>query len=125
MIQGHLKAVQSVLKGSLKAVSKKFGGSFKESVCVFQENLKKKASKVLQECFNEVLFDEFVVEWISSQLPEQKEGFFVIGQEFSIISQGYSPRCISHMGMGTLCCILICNGNMVKPMTQSSCIRAL
>ena len=76
MIQGYLKAVQRVLKGSLNAVSKRFGGSFKESVSVFQENLKK-VSKVLQEYFNEVLFDEFVVAWISSQLPEQKEGFFL------------------------------------------------
>ena len=60
----------------MNAVSKRFGGSFKESVSVFQENLKK-ASKVLQEYFNEVLFDEFVVAWISSQLPEQKEGLFI------------------------------------------------
>ena len=123
MIQGYLKEVQRVLKvfeGSFKEVWRMFQ---RKCLCVSRK-FEKKASKVLQECFNEVLFDEFVVEWISSQLPEQKEGFFVIGQEFSIISQGYSPRCISHMGMGTLCCILICNGNMVKPMTQSSCIRA-
>ena len=62
-----------MLKGSLNAVSKTFGGIFKESVSVFQENLKK-VSKALQECFNEVLFDEFVVAWISSQPPKQKEG---------------------------------------------------
>ena len=36
----------------------------------------KKISKVFLECFNEVLFYDFVVAWISSQLPEQKEGFF-------------------------------------------------
>ena len=28
---------------------------------------------MFQECFNEVLFSDFVVAWISSQLPEQKE----------------------------------------------------
>ena len=46
---------------------------FKESVkCVF-----KKISRVCQECFKEVLFCNFVVAWISSQLPEQKEGLFI------------------------------------------------
>ena len=43
---------------------------------MFQDNLKK-ASRVFQECFNEVLFDKFFVAWISSQLPEQKEGLFL------------------------------------------------
>ena len=33
-------------------------------------------SRVFQECFNEVLFCNFIVAWISSQLPEQKEGLF-------------------------------------------------
>ena len=36
----------------------------------------KKISRVFQECFNKVLFCDFVVAWISSQLPEQKEGLF-------------------------------------------------
>ena len=31
---------------------------------------------VFQECLNEALFCDFVVAWISSQLPEQKEGLF-------------------------------------------------
>ena len=31
---------------------------------------------MFQECFNEVWFDEFVVAWISLQLPEQKDGLF-------------------------------------------------
>ena len=40
------------------------------------EEFKKKVSRVFQEYFNEVLFWNFVVAWISSQLqlPEQKEG---------------------------------------------------
>ena len=38
----------------------------------------KKVSWVFQECFNEVLFDELVVAWISSQLPEPKEGLLRI-----------------------------------------------
>ena len=32
--------------------------------------------RVFQECFNEVLFCNFVLAWISSQLPEQKGGLF-------------------------------------------------
>ena len=32
---------------------------------------------MFQECFDEVFFDKFVVAWISSQLPKQKEGFFL------------------------------------------------
>ena len=33
---------------------------------------------MFQECFNEVLFCDFVVAWISSQLPQQKEGLLSI-----------------------------------------------
>ena len=45
---------------------------FKESIrCV-----SKKVSRVFHECFNEVLLCNFVVAWISLQLPEQKEGLF-------------------------------------------------
>ena len=68
----------------MKAVSKMFWGSFKESVSVCQENLKK-ASGVFQECFNEVLFDKIVVASISSQLPEQKEGLFTF-QTFCLVN---------------------------------------
>ena len=39
---------------------------------------------MFQECFNEILFDEVVVAWISSQLPEQKEGLF-----FSVCHECY------------------------------------
>ena len=41
--------------------------------CVFQENIKD-----LQECFIDVLFCKVVFAWHSSQLPEQKEGLFMI-----------------------------------------------
>ena len=50
-------------------------GSFKRVKCVLRK-FQKNVSKVFQECFNEVLFHDFVVEWISSQLPEEKEGLF-------------------------------------------------
>ena len=43
---------------------------------MFQENLKKKGLRVFQECFNEVLFCDFIVAWISSKLPDQDEGLF-------------------------------------------------
>ena len=47
---------------------------FKESVkCVF----KKMSQQVSRVCFSEILFCSFVVAWISSQLPEQKEGLLV------------------------------------------------
>ena len=75
MIQGYLKKVQRGFKGNWKTVSKTFEGSFKESFSVFQE------------CFNEVLFHKFVVAWLSSQLPEQKEGLLMtvrrLGQALS------------------------------------------
>ena len=46
---------------------------------VFQKNFKKEVSRVFQECFNEVLFCNFVLALISSQLLEQKEGLFWMG----------------------------------------------
>ena len=46
-LQGYLKEVQRVFQGIFKAVSKMF-----------------------HECFNKVLFCDFVVAWILSQLPE-------------------------------------------------------
>ena len=38
---------------------------------------------MFQECYDEVLFCNFVLEWHSSQLPEQKEGLFHL--DFSLI----------------------------------------
>ena len=67
-------------EGSFKDVLR----NFKESVTVFQENLRKKTSIGFQVCFNEVFFDEFVVAWISSQLPEQKEGLLLL--KLSLVS---------------------------------------
>ena len=43
---------------------------------MFQENLKKKLQVFFQKVFNEVLFYNFDLACISSQLPEQKEGLF-------------------------------------------------
>ena len=79
-VQGKLWGDLRVSKRSSKGVKMEFGGTFKDvsmyvcSVSMFQDNLKK--VKVFQECFNEVLFDKIFVAWISSQLPEQKEGLF-------------------------------------------------
>ena len=42
------------------------------------KKISKKISRVFLECFNEVLLCNFVFAWISSQLPEQKEGFFIV-----------------------------------------------
>ena len=42
------------------------------------KKIKKKASSVFQRVFNEVLFSNFDLAWISSQLPEQKEGLFFL-----------------------------------------------
>ena len=57
------KEVSRVFKESVKCVSRKFQVKF---------------SRVFQECFNEVLLCNFVLAWISSQQPEQKEGFFML-----------------------------------------------
>ena len=50
---------------------------FKESVKCVARKFPKKVSRVFQECFKEVLFCNFVLSWISLQLPEQKEGLFL------------------------------------------------
>ena len=50
---------------------------------LFKENVKccsRKFQVKFEECFNVVLFCNFVVARISSQLPEQKEGLFVCTQ---------------------------------------------
>ena len=65
-------------------MSREFQGSFKDILrvskkvsIVFQENFKKSFKGVSTlECFNEILFSDFVVAWISSQLSEQKKGLF-------------------------------------------------
>ena len=51
---------------------------------VFQENVTKS--------FYEILFCNFVVAWISSQLPEQKEGLFQTRTFFSWKHARYSSR---------------------------------
>ena len=71
-----------VSKRSLKkAVSKTYKESFlgvsrKSQVC-FKNFFYKNASRVFQRVFNEVLFFNFDLACISSQLPEQKEGLLI------------------------------------------------
>ena len=67
MVQGRLRGDLRVSKRSSKGVKREL----RQVQRCFEE-----ASRVFQEFFNEVLFDKFFVAWISSQLPEQKEGLF-------------------------------------------------
>ena len=46
---------------------------------------------MFQECINEVLFCDFVVAWISSQLPEQKEGLLESGRRFQQLNFSKAP----------------------------------
>ena len=62
-LQGYPKKVQWVFHGSFKAVLKKC------QVCS-KKISNNKVPRVFQECFNEVLFCDFIVAWILSQLPE-------------------------------------------------------
>ena len=50
---------------------------FQKSVKSVSRKFQKIVSSVLQECFKEVLFCNFVLACISSQLPKQKEGFLI------------------------------------------------
>ena len=65
-IKKHIKEVSRVFKEMGKCVSRKFT----------------KKIRVFQKLFTEVLFCDFVVAWISSQLPEQMEGLFKKRQKF-------------------------------------------
>ena len=62
-VQGYLKVVHWVFQGIFNALLSVECGSRKFQIKV-------------QECFNGVLFWNFLVAWISSQLLEQKEGLF-------------------------------------------------
>ena len=55
---------------------------FKNSVKYVSRKFRKKQQGCFQECFNGVLLCNFVVAWISLQLPEQKEGLFFPGNGF-------------------------------------------
>ena len=86
-ISGCFKEVSRMLQERFKGVSKKIEGQFqrhsKEVSRAFKESVKwvlkisNKVSRVFQECFNAVLFCNFVLAWISLQLPEQKEGLLL------------------------------------------------
>ena len=78
-IEGYFNGVLSGFQLCLKVAQWIFKGRFK--VVKWQMNFKKishKVSRVFQKSFHEVSFLNFVVAWISSQLPEQKEGLFTI-----------------------------------------------
>ena len=82
---------------TFQIVLRMFQDSFKEDWIMFQEKRSKdvlrkfkfglrkfqrvfqSVSRVFKECFNEVLFCDFVVAWISLQLTGQKEGLFFSG----------------------------------------------
>ena len=74
-----------MFEGSVQGVSR----MFEEVLRVFTKSFKKckgwfkQASRLFQGSFNEVLFCNFVLALISSQLPEQKEGLFKTSLEFS------------------------------------------
>ena len=79
-MEGCFKGVL-VSERSSKVFSRQFQKCFKEVLRVFKKRLKfisrkfrKKLSRMFQKCSNEVLFCNVVLAWISSQLPEQKEG---------------------------------------------------
>ena len=98
MFQEILKGVYRKFQGSSKDNSRKFKRCFKDILGKFhgcfnnlwrefqrcfkgfwrkcQLCLKKKVTRMFQECFNEVLFCNFFVVLHSSHLPEQKEGLF-------------------------------------------------
>ena len=85
------KGVFREFQGSFKDILRKFQGCLKKVSSVFQENFKKKVSMVFQEWFNEVLFCNFVFAWISSQLPEQKEGLLsVLGSRHILLKSKMS-----------------------------------
>ncbi len=81
MIQGRFKGIKKKFKGFFKGVSWKFQLRFKEVSRMFKESVKcvpRKFQIKFQE-FSRMFqwsFCNFVVAWISSQLPEQKEGLF-------------------------------------------------
>ena len=62
-------------------VSWKFSGCFMKVLMVFQGSFKV-VSKNFKGVSSKEVFDEFAFEWISSQLPEQKEGLFFKNNEF-------------------------------------------
>ena len=71
-----------MLRGTFKDDSRELHEYLKEFQCGFQDSFKDSRKlkgclkKVFQEGFNNILFCNLVVAWISSHLPEQKEGLF-------------------------------------------------
>ena len=92
MFQKSFKGVSRKIYGSFESPLKVFRGSFKDDLRKIQGwqrkwklcfmKISKKVSRVFQESFDEVFFCNFVVAWISLQLPKQKEGLF-IAESFS------------------------------------------
>ena len=82
MIQGRFKCIKKKFKGFFMAFSWQFQRCFKEVSRVFKDSVKC-VSRKFQIKFQEFSsmfqwsFCNFIVAWISSQLPEQKEGLFI------------------------------------------------
>ena len=80
------RELQRYLKKKFKGCFKGVSRQFQRLLGKFQGNVEK-VSSVFQENFNKVLFCNFVLAWISSQLPEQKEGLFVTWQSLQLTGQ--------------------------------------
>ena len=72
----YLKEVQRLFLGSFKDVLRKFQGCLKKVPSVFQENFIKSFRDVSKIFKWRRFFCNFIA-WISSQLPEHKEGLFI------------------------------------------------
>ena len=90
MFEGIIKGISMMFQGSFKGVSRKIEGCSKRPSRVIQgrfKGIKKKfkgylrefqgsflVSRVFKNISMEFCFCNFVIAWISSQLPEQEEG---------------------------------------------------
>ena len=70
LLQRFFQEISRVSKESLEGVSSSHGLSVK---------LHRYILIMFQECFKQVLFDDFVIAWQLLQLPEQKECFTSFG----------------------------------------------
>ena len=81
-VSRHFKKAFTVIQGCFKEDWRVLQWSFKWVSVVFQKKFNefcREVSKVFQGSFKAVLMCNFVVAWISSQLPKQKVGLFSSG----------------------------------------------